>query len=237
MSVVAAAARDESRAVHGHGHLWALPDGTGLHAPYGELVIEAGTGRVCCHLCGRWFVSLGGHIRCHGYTAESYRAAMGLCRSRPLIAPTLSDSIATRQRAAYQRSPVLRAQLAAGQQLSKSGELALLASAANQVGPSPELMRLRRAALDAGRATRSARRERALADRLRALGFADLASYLRHAHATGASLRGIAKATRLGRNRLLRELEAAGIRVGPAISSRAEYWDDRQGCATASIAR
>jgi hypothetical protein len=89
-----------------HARLWSLPDGAGLHAPYGELVVEPGTGRVCCHLCGRWFVSLGGHVRRHGYTADSYRKAMGLCRSRPLVAEALSRSIATRQRLAYQRCPL-----------------------------------------------------------------------------------------------------------------------------------
>ncbi|MGB8997210.1 MAG: hypothetical protein WCC65_18140, partial [Pseudonocardiaceae bacterium] len=50
--------------------------------------------------------SLGGHVRRHGHTAESYREAMGLCRSRPLVAGTLSRSIATRQSAAYLRSLV-----------------------------------------------------------------------------------------------------------------------------------
>lgn len=69
-----------------HGHLWSLPDGTGLHAPPGRLVIEEGTGRVCCHLCGWWFTSLGIHVRAHGYTAGTYRQAMGLPRGSALTA-------------------------------------------------------------------------------------------------------------------------------------------------------
>jgi hypothetical protein len=162
------------------------------------LVIEARTGRVCCHLCGQWFVSLGSHLRRHGHTADSYRKAMGLCRSRPLVAEALSRVIATRQREAYRRSPAMRAGLAVGQQLSKTGELTLLASAAQPTSPPPELIRLRRAALDAGRATRSAQRQRALDRRLRQLGFPDLPSYLRHAQQTGTSLRNLAKETRLG---------------------------------------
>lgn len=237
MSIGAAIPGDGSRSVQSHGHLWSLPDGTGLHAPYGALVIEDGTGRVCCHLCGQWFVSLGGHVRRHGHTAASYRKAMGLCRSRPLIAKALSRSIATRQRVAYRRSPALRARLAVGQQLSRTGELALLASAAYPTSPPPELMRLRRAALDAGRATRAAQRERALADRLRELGFADLGSYLRYAQETGTSLRSVAKATRLGQGRLRRELEAAGITAWQARSRGVQFGDGRQGCAAASIAR
>jgi hypothetical protein len=238
MSAVAETPKEEDAGdvPSSHGHLWALPDGTGLHAPYGQLVSEDGTGRVCCHLCGRWFVSLGGHLRRHGHTADSYRTAMGLCRSRPLVAEALSHPIAVRQRAAYQRSPAMRAGLAVGQQLSKTGELTVLASAAHPTSPPPELVRLRRAALDAGRATRSAQRQRALVDRLRELGFPDLASYLRHAVETGTSLRSVAKATRLGWGRLRRELQAAGITGAPAKRSGAQLRDGRQGCASALIA-
>jgi hypothetical protein len=220
------------RRAAGHAHLWSLPDGTGLHAPYGELVIESGTGRVCCHLCGRWYVSLGGHLRTHGHTATSYRDAMGLCRSRPLVAQTLSRSIAIRQSEAYRRSPELRARLALGQELSRTGQLATLAATAHTTSPSSELMRLRRAALDAGRMTRAARRDRALARRLRALGFDDLAGYLHHAHTAGTSLRGMAKATGMGWVRLRRELDAAGIAVRPGCPG-----SDQKGCATEAIAR
>jgi hypothetical protein len=190
--------------------LWSLPDGTGLHAPYGQLVFEPGTGRVCCHLCGRWFISLGGHLCRHGHNAESYRELIGLCRSRPLVAEALSRSIAARQRTAYRRSPALRARLAIGQELSKSGQLATLASTAQAASMSAELTRLRRAALEAGRATRAAERDRALSHRLGELGFDDLADYLRHACSSEMSLRGMAKETGLGWARLRREIDAIG---------------------------
>ncbi len=225
MTNTATAPAGRARPGRTHAHLWSLTDGTGLHAPFGQLVTEPGTGRVCCHLCGRWYVSLGGHVRRHGHTAESYRKTMGLCRSRPLVAQALSRSIATRQGEAYRRSPELRARLAVGQELSKTGQLTTLAATAHTTNPAPELTRLRRAALDAGRATRAARRHQALARRLRELGFDDLPSYLRHAHSTGASLRGIARATGLGWTRLRRELDAAGVAT------------NQSGCAPASIAR
>jgi hypothetical protein len=162
---------------------------------------------------------------------------MGLCRSRPLVAEALSRSIAIRQREVYQRSPALRARLAVGQELSKTGQLATLACAAHTTSPPPELTRLRRAALDAGRMTRAAQRDRALARRLRELGFDELAGYLRHAYSTGASLRGIAKATGLGWARLRRELDAAGIAVRPANLSSDQPNSDQQGCSRATIAR
>lgn len=201
-----------------HAHLWSLPDGTGLHAPYGELVIESGTGRVCCHLCGRWYVSLGAHLRTHGHTAESYREEMGLCRTRRLIASSLARSISTRQRQAYRRSPAVRMRLAAGQELSRTGELARLARTTRttpSVGASAELTRIRQAALDAGRATRAARREQARTERLAEFGIDDLADYLRREYAAGASLRDLATVTGLGWTRLRREVDAAGITLRP----------------------
>src|SRR5918997_2995660 len=154
MARTTAAPVDGSR--RAHAHLWSLPDGTGLHAPYGQLVIEPGTGRVCCHLCGRWYVSLGGHLRAHGHTADSYRETMGLCRSRPLVAETLSRSIAARQAEAYRRSAQLRARLAIGQELSRAGRLTTLAHLTRATGTSAESIRIRRAALEAGRQTRAA---------------------------------------------------------------------------------
>jgi hypothetical protein len=136
---------------------------------------------------------------------------MGLCRTRPLVATALSRSISTRQGVAYQSSPELRARLAAGQELCRTGQLATLAATAHTTNPSAELARLRRAALDAGRTARAARRDQERIRRLRGLGFDDLAGYLRHAYATRVSLRSIAKATGLGWPRLRREFDAAGI--------------------------
>ncbi|MGH3985120.1 MAG: MucR family transcriptional regulator [Pseudonocardiaceae bacterium] len=213
MARTTAAPVDGSLRAHTHAHLWSLPDGTGLHAPYGRLVIEPGTGRVCCHLCGRWYVSLGGHLRAHGHTAGSYRETMGLCRSRPLVVEALSRSISARQTEAYRRSPELRARLAIGQEFSKAGRLTTLAHISRAASASAESARIRRAALEAGRETRAAQRDQALARRLRELRFDDLAEYLRHAYSAGASLRHLAKVTGLGWARLRREIDAAGVTV------------------------
>lgn len=237
MTSTAAAPVNRPRRAHshthlGHTHLWSLPDGTGLHAPHGRLVIESSTGRVCCHLCGRWYVSLGSHVRTHGHSADSYRDTMGLCRSRPLVAEALSRSIATRQTEAYRRSPELRARLAVGQEFSKTGRLASLAHTARTTSASAEGARIRRAALAAGRATRAAQRDRALARRLRELGFDDLGGYLRHAYCAGASLRSLAKVTGLGWARLRREIGAAGITVRPSHTS-----SDRRSCVYEVLAR
>lgn len=120
----------------GHGHLWSLPDGTGLHAPYGELVREDGTGRVCCHLCGRWFRALGGHVRAHGYSAVAYRAELGLGTRTPLTAPEVSAGLAARQAARYWSSAGTRAAFAVGQALARSGELGR-GPGSGRPGPAP----------------------------------------------------------------------------------------------------
>ncbi|GAA2483558.1 hypothetical protein [Winogradskya humida] len=169
-----------------HGHLWRLPDGTGLHAPPGELAVEESTGRLCCHLCGRWFTSLGSHVRAHGYTAQSYRAVMGARRERDL-----ADRLARLGHAALE--DYLRSAYAAG------ASLEALAAATG-------LGRARlRAALDrAGVALRptginsaTGRRSRAVAAELRAaqrLGTEDLPGWLRQRRAAGWTLGRLAEA-------------------------------------------
>ena len=198
----------------GHGHLWRLPDGTGLHAPSGTLTRDPDTGEVCCHLCGRWFRALGSHVRVHGYTAASYRAAMGLYTTRPLTAPDFSAAIAERQRSAYQRHVDFRRRLEAGHELARRGQLTWLAvRRASSTPPSPQLRTGRLEHLALGRASAAARREQRLRETLDQLGFPDLATYLRQAYAAGDSLATLARATGLGRERLRAALSEAGVEV------------------------
>lgn len=199
-----------------HGHLWALPDGTGLHAPLGTVVEDPATGQLCCHLCGRWFRSLGGHVRAHGYSAAAYREAMSLLRTRPLVSVTLSAGIAQRQRQAYRASAQVRERFAATQEEARSGRLAWRSRAGNRESLQRlERKRTSRAQLDAGRATRARRS----ADRRAALiaehGATDLHGYLRDAYAAGGSLESLARTTGLGRARLREELAAAGVTLRP----------------------
>lgn len=178
-----------------HAHLWQLPDGTRLHAPVGELRRDPDTGAVCCHLCGRWFQALGSHLRVHGYTADEYRSAFGLYRSRPLTASMLSAAWSERTRVAYAGSPRLRRQLAPGRALAASGELNRRARAGLAGGEPAQRHEEQQRRLAAGRATRTRRAEQAVAGRLSALGAADLACYLRTAYAGGANLDQLREAT------------------------------------------
>ncbi len=171
----------------------------------------------------RWVVTSVGMVTPRTPTGKRW----GLCRNRPLVATALSRSIATRQSEAYRRSPQLRARLAVGQELSKTGQLATLAAIAHHQ-PSTRADATAPRGARCGRMTRAARRDRALARRVRGLGFNDLPGYLRHAHSSGASVRSMARATGLDWAKLRRELEAAGVAARPAR---------QQDCAEAVIAR
>lgn len=204
--------------VASHLHLWSLPDGTGLHAPVGELVVEEGTCRLCCHLCGGWYVSLGAHVRAHGHTAETYRATMGLCTTEPLTSTPLSTSIATRQAARYRRDVLLRDRLDEGR---RSVQSAPRPAAPSADGEPVQRQRRRAAALAAGRSTVAVRREQELTRRLTGWGHTSLHDYLRCAYSGGASLGDLAQQTGLGRARLHQEMQAAGITTRPVGSNSA----------------
>jgi hypothetical protein len=196
-----------------HGHIWLLPDGTGLHAPPGRLTRDA-DGQVCCHLCGRWFRALGQHVRAHGHTAASYRSAVGLCTTRALISRDFSATIADRQAAAYRHSGAMRERLGHGQAMARTGQLAWRARAARSVtGVPAERVALRRATLATGRDISALRRTEQLADRVRALGATSLDEYLRQAYSAGASLDRLSRDTGLGRVRLRRAMANAAIPV------------------------
>jgi len=203
-----------------HGHLWTLPDGTPAHVPPGRLTV-GDDGRLACHLCGRWFAHLGGHLRRHGWTAAQYRDAVGLPLHVPLCSESLSGQIKVRQKRAWDASPAARARFEPGRQLARSGELSRLAADASQdrdrSGRTPGAVRAARAQrLAAGRATTARRRQARLDGVVAAAGAADLAALLRARYASGSSLAELARLTGLGRIRLRAELVAAGTGIRPA---------------------
>ena len=196
-----------------HLHLWQLPDGTGLHAPHGTLTTEDGTGRACCHLCGRWFVHLGAHVRVHGHTAASYRSDMGLPRGLALSAVSLSDQISRRQRERYAHDDDLRSCFLAGQEMARTGELGHLAATRRAAEPLADSATAKQiAALALGRARRRHERETQLIEHIADCGFSNLSDLLATRYADGATLADLARETGLGRERLRAALDAAGVR-------------------------
>lgn len=124
-----------SPSAHGH-HRWMQANDASLHAPHGVLPRDD-DGRVCCHLCGRWFVALGAHVKVHSYTADAYRRAMGLLSSRGLVATPLSEQIRRRTRDRYESTAEVRQDLAPGQELARSRQLAGADTPCGRSCPSP----------------------------------------------------------------------------------------------------
>src|SRR5262249_40597544 len=62
--------------------LGVLADGTRYYSPLGRLLVDGD--RVCCHLCGRWYLSVASHLRSHGWAKADYIAAFGLELGNPL---------------------------------------------------------------------------------------------------------------------------------------------------------
>ncbi|WP_432986277.1 hypothetical protein [Dactylosporangium sp. CA-233914] len=104
-----------------------LDDGTPHYAPIGELPVDGD--RVCCHLCGRWFLSVASHLRVHGWTKAGYLEAFGLERTNPLSGP------ATRKRRASAlgargAEPAIRDARRAARERAGSGALTAAAARA-----------------------------------------------------------------------------------------------------------
>jgi hypothetical protein len=59
---------------------------------YGQIGVLASDGeRVQCHICGKWFGHLGGHVkRAHDAEAADYKAEFGLNATTGLIGPALA---------------------------------------------------------------------------------------------------------------------------------------------------
>lgn len=105
-------------------------------------------------VCGEYFTSLGRRVRVHGYSAKTYREAMGLGKTTPLVTAGFSQAMRDRQRRRYQDTTACRADLAEGHELARRGELNRLARASLE-NLSIETRNTRDTALAVGRRARS----------------------------------------------------------------------------------
>lgn len=203
---------DTARVTPSHEHLWFLADGTGLHAPYAQIVTEEQTGRLCCHLCGRWFRALGSHVRVHGHTADTYRETMGLCSTAALTCGDVSTALAARGAQRYAEDVELRTMFTDARERLQSRRPERKRGDVDAAEPA-QRRAIRTRTLASGRATTARRHAEQRGHRLCQLGFTDLHDYLRSAYAAGGSLERLAQATGLGRATLRRELDAAGVDI------------------------
>lgn len=206
----------------GDGARWSLPDGTVLFAPPGALLVEPNEGLICCHLCGRWWVSLGAHVRTHGYTAAGYREAMGLRLRVALAAKRLTSAIGRRQLERYIADPLMRQRLEVGHEMARAGELIVAAREGNATSSARAQRRNERAReLRVGRETQAAVRRSALDRQVQEGGGRDLSEFLRRAYEAGGSLDSLARASGLGRAALRRALVDAGVTLRPTGANTA----------------
>lgn len=173
-----------------------LPDRTAYYAPLGVLVSDGD--RVCCHLCGRWFLSVASHLHWHGWTKPDYLEAFGLEHTNPLQGPTTRKRRAAALVARQVTEPaVLLAQQAAADR-ARTGELTRSATrAARGRAHPPERRRKTLAALacidraNQARANRergAAHVRRVAGEQAAGLGFGSFDAYLVERRREGCSL-------------------------------------------------
>jgi hypothetical protein len=157
-----------------------IPRG-GLYAPPGVLPYDADEDRVQCHLCGGWFRALApGHLRRHDTTADEYRVLVGLNPRLALTVPSTSQLRARQLRERITTDERVRAGMARGAALARSGALQARARevAARRGARVQREQMLAEDGRQLGRERARAFRERREL-RSRSLGFDGLENYLR----------------------------------------------------------
>lgn len=170
------------------------------HGTYGRLDYDDVSGRLRCHWCDRWYVSIEQHARlAHGLSVSDYRAGAGLNRQTPLIAPALSQ----RRREVY--GPIRDRLIAEGRM--------------RRWDTDPDLWRRSKAAAVAaireGVREEGVAKERGVRHHQRALTDAQRAE-LPSRYAAGATITELAACYETSAATIRREMQAAGITARPA---------------------
>ena len=206
-----------------------LPDGTAYFAPLGVLVSDGD--RVCCHLCGRWFLSVASHLHRHGWTKAGYLQAFGLEHSNPLQGPTTCKRRAAALVARQVTEPgILEAQAAAVRR-ARSGELTRAAARAARGRAHPIERRGKTlaalACIDpinqarANRARGSAHVHHVAAAQVARLGFGTAREYFQARRTFGYSLAAMSRELGQHKDWVARHLDvfAADASAGSAVSA------------------
>jgi lambda repressor-like predicted transcriptional regulator len=201
-----------------------LADGTAHFAPVGQLALDGD--RACCHLCGNWYLSVGSHLRVHGWTKDEYVAAFGLERGNPLAGPATAKRRAAALIARSVTEPAVQQAQLRARDRARSGELAALARTANTARPHPPerrgktlaaLARVRPEARAAGTARHARRQLREQGAEIAArFGFAELRDYVRDRRRRGLSLAAMSREAGVHKDWFSRHLPALAPEVdGP----------------------
>src|SRR5262245_47320272 len=103
-----------------------LIDGTPYYAPLGWLPISGD--RVCCHLCGRWFLSVASHLRVHGWMKADYIEVFGLERTNALRGELTRKRRAAAMTGRQAVEPAIRQAQQRARARARSGALATAAA-------------------------------------------------------------------------------------------------------------
>ena len=191
-----------------------LPDGTPRHAPIGQLLVDGD--RVCCHLCGRWYLSVASHLRSHEWTKADYIAAFGLELGNPLSGDATHRRRSAALRARSRHEPAVRAAQEQARRRAHSGALTAAASLAargraHSAQRRPKTLAALTAIKPEARAEANARRAQAHRDRVaRAAaalcGFADFTEFALDRIGSGTSLAAISREAGLHKDWVSRHL-------------------------------
>jgi lambda repressor-like predicted transcriptional regulator len=172
--------------------------------------------RVCCHLCGRWYLSVASHLPVHGWSKAEYIAAFGLELGNSLTgeATRKRRSVALTARAMVE--PAIQRAQSVARERTRSGALTAAASKAARGRPHPAERRTKTLATlaaigaeaRANGAREAARRRHqqtaaAIANRFEFAGFH---AYVRHRLNAGLSLAAISREAGLHKDWLSRHL-------------------------------
>lgn len=211
-----------------------LDDGTAYYAPVGRLLADGD--RVCCHLCGRWFLSVASHVRVHGWTKSDYVVAFGLELGNPLTGEATRKRRSAALTARQAVEPAIQRAQAEARARSRSGALTAAATAAARGRAHPAERRVktlstlsaisREARAEGGR--RHAERQRtATAGRVAArFGFDDFAAYLVDRLGRGMSLAAISREAGLHKDWVSRQLPVVAPGIAQALGNLRPHHTD-----------
>ena len=201
-----------------------LADGTAHYAPVGRLLADGD--RVCCHLCGRWFLSVASHLRVHGWPKAEYVAAFGLERGNPLSGAATRKRRSAAFTARQAVEPAIQRAQAEARARAGSGALTVAASAAARGRPHPAQRRpktlaalsgiSREARAEGNRRRAERHREQIAAEVAGRFGFATFAAYLVDRLGSGASMAAISREAGLHKDWVSRHLPAVAPQLAEA---------------------
>jgi len=176
-----------------------LADGSPLYGRLGMVAVDEEAGTVQCAACGRWLSTVSGShlVAAHGLTVQRYRERYGLGLRTVLEAPARRAQRSASTYMRIKKEPALAQLLAAGAADARSGVLAqrnrvAVAAGSRRSADRLETRRALQARARVGNQRMIEMNEQRREQRAQALGFTDVAGYVRCGYAAGRTMRAMA---------------------------------------------